>query len=527
MTAVATAAPAPPVQKVGLPLYLGFGGMVLGQFMAFLDIQIVAASLPQIQAGVGATADEISWVQTAYIIPEVVMIPLAAYLSRLWGTRPVFVMSAIGFTGASVLCGFSTSIEMMIVTRALQGFLGGAMVPTVFATAFTAFPPEKRIGASTMIGMVVTMAPTLGPSLGGWITEALDWRWLFFVNVIPCAAVIALVWRYGDFDKGDPSLAKGFDWWGLGAMAVFLMSMQFVFEEGPGELWFDSEAIVLLAATAVLMGMAFVFRSLSYANPIIDFRVFANRNFLIGLCFTFVMGVNMFGAGFLMPLFLGRVGGLPAGEIGLIMGVSGLAAFVSAPLCQRLAKVLDPRAMMVGGMVVSFWGLWDAHALTPEWGMNEFMLIQILRSFGMFCAMVGSQQIAMASLPPHLVKNASGLMNLSRNVGGALGLALLSTIIGQGTRGRTIEMSARMSTADPQAQEMLSGLVQRMEAMGVADPEGAARKAMTFMVEKQAMTIEFGRAFAVLAIIAAIAGVVALFARPVAAGAVAQPAEAH
>jgi DHA2 family multidrug resistance protein len=523
-----TAAPAAPqVQKVGLPLYLGFGGMVLGQFMAFLDIQIVAASLPQIQAGIGATADEISWVQTAYIIPEVVMIPLAAYLSRLWGTRTTFVLSAVGFTAASVLTGFSTSIEMMIITRALQGFLGGAMVPTVFATAFTAFPPDKRIGASTLIGMVVTMAPTLGPSLGGWITENLDWRWLFFVNIGPGAAVIALVWRYGNFDKGDPSLAKGFDWWGLGAMAVFLMSMQYVFEEGPGEQWFDSEAIVLLAATAAIMGMAFVFRSLSYKNPIIDFRVFQNQNFLIGLCFTFVMGVNMFGASFLMPLFLGRVGGLPAGEIGLIMGVSGLAAFVSAPICQRLARILPPKVMMVGGMVISFWGLWDAHKLTPEWGFNEFMLVQVLRSFGMFCSMVASQQLSMASLAPHLVKNASGLLNLSRNVGGAFGLALLSTIVGQGTRGRTIEMSARMGAADPQAQQMLAGLTQRMQEMGVADPEGAARKAMTFMVEKQAMTIEFGNAFAVLAVIAGLAGIVGLLSRTDAVAAPAQAAEAH
>lgn len=526
MTAVATAAPAQPVQKVGLPLYLGFGGMVLGQFMAFLDIQIVASSLPQIQAGIGATADEVSWVQTAYIIPEVVMIPLAAYLSRLWGTRPVFVMSCIGFTGASVLAGFSNSIEMMIVTRALQGFLGGAMVPTVFATAFTAFPQEKRIFASTIVGMIVTMAPTLGPSLGGWITEALDWRWLFFVNVIPGIAVIGLVWRYGDFDRGDPSLAKGFDWWGLGAMAVFLMSAQFVFEEGPGELWFDSEAIVLLSATAVLTGMAFVFRSLRHANPIVDFRVFQNRNFLVGLTFTFVMGMNMFGAGFLMPLFLGRVGGMPPGEIGLIMGVSGLAAFFAGPICSRLVRTVDPRVMMLGGMFLMSWGLWDARALTPEWGMNEFMLVQIMRSFGVFCAMVASQQLTMGTLPPHLIKNASGLLNLSRNVGGAFGLALLSTIVGQGTRGRMQEMSARMSVADPQAQQMLTGLTQRMQEMGVADPEGAAHKAMTFMLEKQAMTIEFGRAFAVLAVIAALAAFVGLLARPVAPASM-QTAEAH
>lgn len=513
-------------QKTGWPLYLGFGAMVVGQFMAFLDIQIVASSLTQIQAGIGATSDEISWVQTAYIIPEVVMIPLSAYLSRLWGTRPVYLMSCIGFTVASVLTGMSTSLEMMIVTRALQGFLGGAMIPTVFAMAYTAFPPDKRIGASTLIGMVVTIAPTLGPSLGGWITENLDWRWLFFVNVLPGAAVVALVWRYGDFDHGDASLAKGFDWWGLGSMALFLMSMQFVLEEGPGELWFDSEIIVLLSAVVVFAGMAFFWRSNTYHNPIIDFRVFRNRNFLVGITFNTVMGMNMFGIGFLMPLFLGRVGELPAGEIGIIMGVSGAAMFVAGPIMSRLVRILDPRLMMIGGMMVTSIGLWDAHALTPEWSFHEFAAVQVLRSFGFFAAMVASQQLTMGTLPPELIKNASGLLNLFRNVGGAFGLALLSTIVGHGTRTRMVEMTARMNAADPQSQQMLAGLVQRMQEMGVADPEGAARKAMTFMIEKQAMTIEFGRAFAVLAIVALLAGFVALLSQPVRVGQ-AQPAEAH
>ena len=508
---MASAADAPMPAKTGWPLYLGFGAMVVGQFMAFLDIQIVASSLQQIQAGVGATADEVSWIQTAYIIPEVVMIPLSAYLSRLWGTRAVYLMSCVGFTVASVLTGLSTSIEMMIVTRALQGFLGGAMIPTVFATAFTAFPGERRIVASTIIGMVVTMAPTIGPSLGGWLTENLSWRWLFFVNVVPGIAVIAAVWRWGDFDRGDPSLAKGFDWFGLITMAVFLMSMQYVFEEGASERWFDSAEIVLMSTLTFFAGLGFFWRTATYRNPIIDFRVFRNRNFAVGTLFTFVMGVNMFGGNYLLPLFLGRVGGMSAGEIGVTMGVSGLAMFISGPICSRLVRVLDHRIMMVGGMAISSSGLWMAHALTPEWGFSEFAVMQAVRAFGMFCAMVASQQVTMSTLEPALVKNASGLLNLSRNVGGAIGLATLSSVVGQGTREHIGDISARMNAADPNSQAMLGGLIQRMTEMGVADPAGAARKAMAFMVEKQAMTIAFGEAFGLLAILAAVVGFVALF----------------
>jgi len=490
----------------------------------------VGSSLQQIQAGVSASADEISWIQTAYIIPEVVMIPLSSYLSRVWGTRTIYMISCAGFVIASVLTGLSTSIEMMIVTRAIQGFVGGAMIPTVFAVAFTVFPGERRILASTVIGMIVTLAPTIGPSLGGWITTNLDWRWLFFVNVIPGMAVLAMVWRFGDFDKGDRSIAKGFDWFGLVTMAVFLMSMTYVLEEGTSEGWFRDDRIVVLSVAAVVTGVAFVWRSLAYPNPIIDFRAFKNRNFFAGTMFTFVMGMNLFGSTFVLPLFLGRVGEMSAGDIGVTMGVGGLAMFFAGPLIGRIVRIFDPRILMLGGMALSASGLWMAHALTPEWGFAEFAVMQVVRAFGLMTAMIASQQVTMATLPPNLVKNASGIVNLARNVGGAVGLAVLSTIIGKNTLTHVNDMRARMSEADPNAQAMMSGLVQRMTEMGVVDPEGAARKAMSFMVEKQAMTVAFGDAFALLAVITLITGFLALMVKPPPRG-VAAPsaaaAEAH
>jgi DHA2 family multidrug resistance protein len=288
-------------------LLLGFAGMVIGQFMAILDIQIVASSLPQIQAGIGASADEISWIQTAYLIPEVVMIPLSGYLSRLWGTQKVFLVSCAGFLIMSVATGLATSIDMMIFFRALQGFVGGAMIPTVFAVAFTAFPPEKRVTASIVMGLIVTLAPTVGPTLGGHLTEWLSWRWLFFINLVPGALVLFLVGRYADFDKGDPSLSKGFDWWGLGLMAVFLMSMQFVLEEGSKKDWFADDHILLLAVVAATTGPAFVWRCLTYYNRIVELRAFANRNFMVGVVMTFTVGAALFGGTFLLPLFLARV----------------------------------------------------------------------------------------------------------------------------------------------------------------------------------------------------------------------------
>ena len=207
-------------------VFLGFGGMIIGQFMAMLDIQIVASSLTQIQSGISATADEIAWVQTIYLLAEVVIMPLTAYLTKMWGTRSFYVIAVIGFTLTSAAVGLSASVPVMIGFRALQGLFAGAMIPPVFATAMTIFPPERRLTANVTVGLIVTLSSTIGPTLGGHITDLLNWRWLFFINIPVGALVIFLVSRYANFDKPDPSLSKGIDWLGLGLMSVFLLAMQ-------------------------------------------------------------------------------------------------------------------------------------------------------------------------------------------------------------------------------------------------------------------------------------------------------------
>lgn len=506
-------------------LLLGFAGMVIGQFMAILDIQIVASSLPQIQAGVGASADEISWIQTAYLIPEVVMIPLSGYLSRLWGTRNVFLVSCLGFMLMSVAVGLSASVEQMIFFRAIQGFVGGAMIPTVFAVAFTAFPPAQRVTASVIMGLIVTLAPTVGPTLGGHLTEQLSWRWLFFINVPPGILVLFLVGRYANFDKGDPSLSKGFDWWGLALMAMFLMSLQFVLEEGAKNDWFADDHILLLSVVAALTGPAFIWRALSYYNPIVELRAFANRNFMVGVVMTFTVGAALFGGTFLLPLFLGRVRGYSSAEVGTTMVVSGLAMFATAPFAGRLVRLVDPRVLMFGGFMMCAWGMWDAHAVTTEWGFWEFAGVQALRGVGVMLAMIASQQVTMSTLPPHMVKNASGLVNLFRNVGGAFGLAMLNTSLMTNTAAHMSELTQNISVTNGGMQAMLAGMQERFASS--IDPAGAAMKAIYNMLNRQATTLAFGDAFAMLAIGCAAAAFVTLLARPVKVPTGAPPADAH
>src|SRR6188768_2382889 len=221
-----------PVRRI-----VAFFFMVTGMFMAILDIQVVSSSLAEIQAGLSASSDEISWVQTAYLIAEVIMIPLSGFLGRLLSTRVLFTISAAGFTMASALCATATNIDQMIVYRAIQGFIGGGMIPSVFAAAFTIFPPSRRAIVSPMIGLVATLAPTIGPTVGGYISHAFSWHWLFLVNVVPGIMVATATWLLVDFDKPNPGLLKKLDWWGLAGMAAFLGSLEYVLEEGPNHDW--------------------------------------------------------------------------------------------------------------------------------------------------------------------------------------------------------------------------------------------------------------------------------------------------
>jgi DHA2 family multidrug resistance protein len=376
------------------------------------------------------------------------------------------------------------------------------------------------------MGLIVTLAPTVGPTLGGHLTEWANWRWLFFINAPIGLLVLFGVWRWGDFDKGDPSLAKGFDWIGLGVMATFLMSMQYVLEEGSKNDWFQDDAILGLTVVAVTTGVAFVWRSLTYRQPIVELRAFGNRNFMVGVTMTFITGAALFGGTFLLPLFLGRIRGFSASQVGTAMAVSGVSMFLAGPIAGRLARKLDPRILMCGGFALVAGGMWQAHEVNTQWGFWEFASVQALRGVGVMIAMIASQQVTMSTLPPQMVKNASGLVNLSRNVGGAVGLAVLNTSLTTRTAAHLQELANALDPTRYGAYGMLSGLIERMQSLGAIDPEGAGRKAFFGMLQKQATTMAFGDAFALVAAAASVASIAALFARPAKAPA-APPADLH
>src|SRR6201986_883049 len=287
-----TANPGIPVvsERIEPKRVIAFVIMVFGMFMAILDIQIVSASLSDIQAGLSASSTEVSWVQTAYLIAEVIAIPLSGFLSRALGTRLLFAISAAGFTFASLLCGFATSSDEMILWRAIQGFLGAGMIPTVFAAAYTSFPRSKFHIVGPIIGLVATLAPTMGPTVGGYITDAMSWHWLFFINVVPGLVIIVGVWTLVDFDQPNFELLDHFDWFGLIAMAGFLGSLEYVLEEGTQYEWLQDTSVAVCAAVCVIPAVAFFYRVLTAREPIVDIRAFNNRNLGVGCPIAFLVG---------------------------------------------------------------------------------------------------------------------------------------------------------------------------------------------------------------------------------------------
>jgi DHA2 family multidrug resistance protein len=487
---------AAPSERVSPRRVVAFLIMVFGMFMSILDIQIVSASLTDIQAGLSASSTEVSWVQTGYLIAEVIAIPLSGFLSRALGTRILFAISAFGFTVASFLCGFASSIEQMILWRCLQGFLGAGMIPTVFASAYTIFPRSKFHIVAPIIGLVATLAPTIGPTVGGIITDAMSWHWLFFINVVPGIGITIGVLALVDFDQPNFALLDRFDWWGLIFMGGFLGSLEYVLEEGPQYEWLQDTSVAVCAWIGGIAAIAFFWRVLSAEEPIVDIRTFTNRNFAIGCVLQFCIGIGLYGLTYIYPRYLSEVRGYSALMIGETMFVSGVTMFLMAPVVGRLMLKVDSRYIIAAGLVIFGLGSWQMIWITRDYDFYELLLPQILRGIGMMFAMIPTNNIALGTLPPERVKNASGLFNLMRNLGGAVGLALINQVINDRTDLHISRLQDRVTWGNATATETLNMFTQRMQGMG--DAALMAMKQLSQIVHRQAVVMGYGDAFLML-----------------------------
>ncbi len=483
--------------------FILFSLMAVGQFMALLDTQIVAASISDIQAGLAAAPDESSWVQTAYLIGEIVMIPLSGWLSRAFSTRWLFTASAATFTLASIACGFAWNIQSMIAARAVQGFVGGAMIPTVFATGYALFTGKQRALIPAILGLLSSLAPTIGPTLGGWITDDLSWHWLFFVNIVPGLVITFTIPFFEAIDEPDFSLLKKFDFIGLLLLAISLGSLEYVLEEGYRWNWMDDDTIRNFTWLAVITGTLFIWRSLVHSSPIVDLRVLKSRTFAVASLFIFITGFGLFGGVYVLPLFLARVAGYDARQIGEAVFVAGLSQVLIAPLVARLSQRVDPRAMLTVGFALFALGLWMNTLLTSQWQGGEFFWPQIIRGFALLMCIVPATNMALGALPPEQLKMASALFNTMRNLGGAIGIACINTWINGRTNKHWHDLAANVTAANPRVQTWLGNVASHIGSVG-ADPGINAQRALAILaqtVRKEAVTMAFADTFYLMAML--------------------------
>jgi DHA2 family multidrug resistance protein len=467
--------------------------MAVGQFMALLDTQIVAASISAIQAGLSAGLDEIDWLQTAYLMAEIVMIPLSAYLAQALSTRWIFVLSAGLFTLSSLLCGAAWDLPSMIFFRVVQGFVGGAMIPLVFATGFTFFDGAKAAMATALLGVVSTLAPTLGPTIGGWITETLDWRWVFFINVVPGLLVTLALIALGPIDQAEPRLLMRIDWLHAASLAAFLGGLQYVLEEGPRRQWLQDRVVAATAWTALIAGAVFLERCFFSKRPLVSLAPFRLKGFAAACILSLVVGFGLYTSVYLTPLFLAQVRSFTSLDIGLTVFVTGVFMTLAAGPAAWLATRIDQRVVMVIGLLLFVASFWMMSAVGPEWGFWQLFAPQAVRGAAILFSMVPVVGMALTDVPQAELGDASGLNNLMRSLGGALGIALVNTWLLSFFALHVARFSDALGLAPTGARATIAGLVGHFGQAGFDPGQGALMAVQTLGggVALQALTLAF------------------------------------
>jgi MFS transporter, DHA2 family, multidrug resistance protein len=494
VTIAAAPRAAAPHAKAGAKTWIGFVAMAVGMFMAILDIQIVASSLPEIQAGLGLPLDRLSWVQTAYLMAEIVAIPLAGWLTRMLSTRGAFVACVCGFTAASLACAVSAGFWQLIPARVVQGFCGGALIPLVFSAIFLMFDGPARVRATLVAGLLAMLAPTLGPAIGGFVTDRLSWHWLFLINLPPGIVVAVLVGWAVAVDRPDRGHFATVDLWALPLLAIFLAGLELLLKQAPARGW-ASPPILLLAALCLTSGGGLVRRSLRHKSPLIDLAAFRDRNFALGCWFSFVLGIGLYGAAYLLPVFLGLVRSYDALPIGEIMMVTGAAQLAMAPVATLLERRIDPRLLIGAGYALLALG-WLGNGLmtyaTDFWGL---FWQQIARGAAVMLCLLPTTALALGGFDPADVPNASGLFNLMRNLGGAIGLAAIDTVLEQRAPVHVANLVARLQKGDAAAARLVGLPAARFTGVPIGPVDAATRAFVAPLVERAGLVAAFNDAW--------------------------------
>jgi DHA2 family multidrug resistance protein len=495
---------------------------MIGAFMAILNIQITNASLLEIEGGIGTGVDNGAWISTSYLIGEIVVIPLTAYFSSVFSFRRYILANSILFPLFSIACAFTHDLGSMILMRGLQGFAGGVLIPMAFTMVLTKLPKFQQPVGLAIFALSVTFAPAIGPTIGGYLTENYGWQTIFFINAVPSTImVIALAATLEKAPMRLGLLREG-DWAGIFTMAVGLSALQTVLEEGNEEDWFSSPFILQLSAVAVVFLVTFIWIELTIEKPLVKLRLLKQRNFGIGVSVNVLVGVALFGTVYILPQYLGQVQHYNAEQIGKVLAWTGLPQLLLIPLVPMLMKRFDARYIGCLGISIFAGSCFLNIGLSADTGGDQFWIPNIVRAIGQALVLTPITAITTAGIAAADAADASGITNMLRNLGGAVGTATLGTVLTKREQYHSNIIGQSVTLARDEVRQRLDQMTGYFLSHGVSDRAVASQEAVVSLgrvVKRQALIMGFSDTFAVIGVLLSVAAVALLFAKkPVGAG---------
>ncbi len=502
--------------KVPFRTRAAVGGALLGAFMAVLNIQVVNTSLPDIQGGIGTGLENGGWISTAYLIGEIIVIPLSAWLSDVFSLRRYLIGSTALFLLFSAACGLATNFPEMVVLRAAQGFAGGVLIPLALTCIIIFLPPRARPAGFAAYSLCATFAPAIGPTVGGAITDLYGWRYIFFLNLVPGTVMLAaLIWGLDAAPMQLKKFRQG-DWPGILTVAIGLGTLQVVLEEGNKDDWFSSPFILRLSIISALSLGTFLFQELrpGNTNPLVNLRLFARWNFAWSSFANVILGFVLYAVIYLMPIYLAVAHGYNARQSGAVMAWIGLPQLFIIPFMPVLMRRFDTRRLLATGFFMFAVSSLMNMNLGPNDSGPQLLIPNLIRSFGQALVFPALTQLVLAGIPFKDSGTASSLFNMMRNLGGAIGIAMVQTFITNREKFHSAIIMPRISLLNPAAQQRLSLLQHYFAARGMADPQSARHASIMAMgrtVQAQSFFLAYGDAFALLGAMMLVASVVVLF----------------
>ena len=503
----ATAAPATG-SAAGGRTWIAVIGATLGAFMAVLNIQIVNSSLADIQGAIGAGIDDGGWISTSYLITEIIVIPLTGWLARVFSLRRYLLANALLFLAFSVACAFAHSLGEMIVLRAFQGFTGGVLIPMAFTIIITKLPKAKQPIGMAMFALSATFAPAIGPTIGGYLNENYGWEFIFYVNLVPGAVMVAMLWVSLEPAPLRLGLLREGDWAGIATMAIGLGALQTVLEEGNKDDWFGSPFIVRLTVIAAISLVLFLIVELKTAKPLLNLRLLVRRNFGFGTLSNFLLGTALYGSVFVLPLYLSQVQGYNAEQIGSVLAWVGLPQLVLIPLVPQLMKKVDGRILVGFGFALFAASNFLSIDLSADLSGDQFLLPNLVRAVGQAMILGPLSAMATAGIEAEHAGSASSLFNMMRNLGGAIGIATLQTVITKREQFHSNVLSSAVSLFDEATRTRIEQLANRFLTHGVTDTVLAHHQAVIAIgriVRRQATIMAYSDAFYLIGVVMLVA----------------------